>query len=78
MVEIFDLALKAVIDSIEIYTINSLIEKAVFAVVPPQKQNTKKLLLLKEVLGHVNHFFNKISFFEYKPLFKIFTFPMIL
>ena len=72
MVEIVDLAWRAVIDTLEIYTINSLIKqkfktkfimsKASFRVAQP-KENEKVLsLLLKEVLGHLNLFFNKISF----------------
>ena len=81
MVEIVVLALTAVIDSFEICTINFLIQKnfetnfimskALVGVAQP-KQNKKKLLLsLKEELGHVNYFFNKIFSFKHEPLFEI-------
>ena len=49
--------------------------KVVFGVAK-SKRNEKMLLLLKEILGHVNHVFNKISFFKHKSLFKIFIFAM--
>ena len=65
------------------YTINSLINKkfetnfipskTLFVVAQP-KQNKKIIwVFLKEVMGHVNHFFNKISSLEHEPLFKIFA-----
>ena len=50
--------------------------KALFA--KQNCQNTKKyLLLLKEVLDHINHDFKKISSFKHKPSFKTFTFATI-
>ena len=75
MVEIFDLAMRAIVDTFEIYTINSLkkkfetnliMSKALFGVTRRKKI---PLLLLKEVLGHVNHFFNEISSFKHELLF---------
>ena len=72
IVEILDLALRAVIDSFKIYTIHSLIKKKIesnfitfkasFAVVR-RKQNRKILLLLQKVLRNLNHILNKISSF---------------
>ena len=60
MVEIFDLALRAVIDSFEIYTINSLIKKncetsfimpkALFEAELP-KQNKNTIIIMKESSG---------------------------
>ena len=82
IVEIVDLALKVVIDSPKMYNMNFLTDKknfetdfimckALFRVARPNK--TKKillLLLLMEVLAHVNHVFKEMSF-KYKCLFKI-------
>ena len=70
MVKIVDLALKAIIDYFEIYNINSLIIKKNSRLISfcpklyleESNQNKKiLLLLLKEVLVHVNNFFNIIS-----------------
>ena len=66
MVEIIDLALRTVIDSFKIYTMNSLIEsknfennfitsKALLAI-PKPKQQKILLFLLQEELCHVNSF----------------------
>ena len=42
------------------------------------KKNQKvTIIIIKEVLGQVNNFLNKISSFECEPLFKIFTFVMV-
>ena len=83
MVEIIDLTLRGVVDSFEIYIVNSLITKNLFYSVQSfiwgSTTKTKKilLLLLKEVLGYVNHVFNNISSFKHKPLFRIFNFTII-
>ena len=84
IVEISDLALRAVIDSFEIYTINSLIGRKirdylryVQSFIWGSTTRAKRkilLLLLKKVLGHVNYFFNKISSFKQEPLFNFFLF----
>ena len=52
--------------------------KALFGVAQP-KQNKSILivLLLKEVLDHVNNFFSEISSFKHDPLFKISIFAII-
>ena len=51
--------------------------KISLAVIDNQNNTKILLLLLKEVLGHVNNFFNKISSFKHEPLIKIFTFAML-
>ena len=65
IVEIVDLAQRAVIDSFEIYTINSSIKKKRPIPFCPKLYLLKiLLLLLKVVLGHVNNLFDKISSFK--------------
>ena len=87
MAEIDDLVLRAVIGSLDIYTINSLIKKkfqtnfliskTLFPVArPKQKKNVLLLLLFKEVLSPINHFFNKISSYKHELLLKIVTLAM--
>ena len=51
--------------------------RTLFGVAKPKTKQKIILSLLKKVLGHVNHVFNKISSFKHKPLFKIFTIVMI-
>ena len=70
MVEIIDSALRAVIDSLKIDTMNSLnkkkiktnfiMSKALFGVIHKKKQK-KLLLLFKAISGHVNPVFEKAS-----------------
>ena len=88
LVEIVDLALRTVIDSFEIHTINSVIKKkfktnfimpkALFGVAQPKKKQKILLILLKKVLGHGNQFLIKISSCKHETSSKIFTFAMTL
>ena len=45
--------------------------KTLFGVAQPKKNQKILSLLLKEVMGHENRFFNKISASKHKPLFKM-------
>ena len=84
MVEIVDLALRAAIDSFEIDTVNSLNKKKSSRLIllcpklylgsPTKIKQLLLLLLLNEVVGHVNHVFDRISSFIHKPLFQNFHF----
>ena len=89
MVEVVDLALRAVTGVFKIYTINSFIKKKnkkieinfimskVLFGKHNQNESKNTFIIIKGSVSHINHFFNKISPFKHKPLFKIFTFAMI-
>ena len=46
-------------------------------IIARKKQNKNTIIIIKGSIGSRKLFFNKISFFKYVPLYKIFTFAMI-
>ena len=66
MIEVVDLALRAVIDSLEIYSVNFLLKK----------KFRNLFHFVQNFISSSIIIFNKMFSFKHDPLFEIFTFAM--